>query len=92
MWIVCIILVSLLLVTAVLFKHEASRSITVDPNKPFLHDDYDYRKNPTLKHQKVFCENCQFFDGTNVCLAKPMSKVADARVSHCKATSMFVPK
>jgi len=85
-------LVSLLLITAVLFKYEALHSITVDQNKPFLHDDYDYRKDPTLKHQKVFCNNCQFFDGINICLAEPMSEVTDARVAHCKATSMFVPK
>ena len=85
-------MVSLLLITAVLFKYEALHSITVDKNKPFLHDDYDYRKDPTLKYQKVFCENCQFFDGINICLAEPMSEVTDARVAHCKAISMFVPK
>ena len=85
-------MVSILLITVVLFKYEASRSITVDQNKPFLHDDYNYRKDPTLKYQKVFCENCQFFDGTNICLTEPMSEVTDERVSYCKATSMFIPK
>lgn len=92
MWMVFIIMLSLLLISVIIFKRETSYSITVDQNKPFLHDDYDYRKDPTLKHQKVFCENCQFFDETNICLAEPMSEITDARVSHCKATSMFVPK
>ena len=92
MWIVLIILISLLAITAILFKYEASKTVAVDPNKPFLHDDYDYRNDPTLKHQKVFCENCQFFDGTDICLKPNMSEINDARVEHCKTTSMFVPK
>ena len=83
---------SLLLITVIIFKYETSHSITIDPKKPFLRGEYEHRDEQTLKHQKVFCENCQFFDGTDICLEEPMSVVNDARAKHCKAMSMFVPK
>ena len=92
MLVVGIILGVSMLIGLCMVLYEAKHAVQVNPNEPFIYGDYDYRKDPTLKHQRVFCENCQFFDGTNICLAEPMSEVTDARVSHCKATSMFVAK
>ena len=87
-----IIFIIFALVSVFLMMYEAKHSVEVNPKEPFLRGDYDEKNDPTLKHQRVFCENCQFFDGTSICLAEPMSEITDARVSHCKATSMFVPK
>jgi uncharacterized protein YxeA len=40
-----IIIIAIAAVTAVIFMHEAKRAIEVDPKEPFLHDDYDPKKD-----------------------------------------------
>ena len=85
-FVVCVILIGMGVLV-----YEAKHSIPVDPNLPFLHDDYDDRNDPTLRYQRVFCSNCKFFDGGSICLNGTPAEVGDDRVEHCKKNSMFTP-
>ena len=88
-----IIFIGLALVSIGLIIYEANNSVEVDPQEPFIYGDYDEGKDPILRHQQVFCMNCQFSKDGIICTnGDTLADITNERVKQCKKESMFIAK
>ena len=74
-----------------LISYVINKSVEIDPKEPFLKGDYDERKDPTIKHLRVFCENCVFYK-KGKCEKQNNTKINDEIINECKSSSLFVVK
>ena len=73
--------------------YEFDNAPIVDEKAPLFHDDYDPSKDYTIKHGNIFCANCKFFDGIDMCLLKVnFGKIGDDSVKNCKLNGLFNAK
>ena len=73
--------------------YEFDNAPIVDEKAPLFHDDYDPNKDYTIKHGKIFCANCKFFDGIDMCILKVnFGKIGDDSVKNCKLNGLFNAK
>lgn len=81
------------IISTVLFISEVKKAPLIDDKKPFLHGDYDPKKDPTLiayDYAEKFCKHCKFYDGTAMCLHEDNIGVVDlSLIDSCKKESMF---
>ena len=67
--------------------YEFDNAPIVDEKAPLFHDDYDPSKDYTIKHGNIFCANCKFFDGIDMCLLKVnFGKIGDDSVKPYQTT------
>ena len=96
------IVVVFFIIVMVVFAKEVKNAPTINDKAPFLWDDYGPKKDPTnkpkledeeLRYAKIFCKNCNFFDGTAICLSeKNFGDLSITLIKHCKSNSLFEAK
>lgn len=81
------------IISTVLFISEIKKAPLLDDKEPFLEDDYNPKKDPTLfiyDYVEKFCKHCKFYDGTAMCLHEDnIGVVGLSLIDSCKKESMF---
>ena len=86
-------LITLLIISLVLVFIEAKKAPLIDDSKPFLHDDYDPRLDPSKSFKSVFCEHCtKNIDGIYCNNGVQLSKMDDQMFDMCKKEGYFEAK
>jgi hypothetical protein len=105
-WIIIAVVFVIFVVSV--FYHEVKNAPTIDEREPFLWDDYDPKKDPTMQNDsstktewdeelthfaETFCNNCKYFDGTAMCLTDSnFGELSINLIKHCKDRSLFEAK